>query len=291
MSHRFPLLALLALTFGVLASGAAAQEAEEPRRVILTDGTVFVGTVEDENADPVVVVTTDGLRREFARERVAEILPLIEGRFFRTDPVRSRVLFAPSARTMGAGETRVDLAGYLPSVTVGLGDRVDFLATGFLSFSDGGGFSPLLGIKGQVVDTEDFQLALGASAIIGIGGGESGVAAVPYAVATVGNDVGSLSFGAGGFVGSSSSLEGVEVADGFVLGIGGERQLNNGVKLFVETLTLVGLDGSGTVGTAIFPGVRLFGDNFAFDIIGFVVTDYGSLYGFAPVPARLSYTF
>ena len=70
--------------------------------------------------------------------------------------------------------------------------------------------------------------------------------------------------------------------------MGGEVQVNNGVKLFFEALTIVG---EGDSGLLLLPGVRLFGDRFAFDIIGVVVTDFESVYGFAPIPARLSYRF
>ena len=284
-------LSLFALLF--LASAVHAQEAESDiRRVVLTDGTIYVGIIEDENADPLVLTTQDGIRREFAQDRVVEITELIDGKFFRTDPVRSRVFFAPSARTMGEGKVRADLAGYAPSVTYGITDNVDVLATGFLSFgTGGGGITPLVGLKATVVDNESVQVALGASALFAFGDGDGGFAAVPYGVATVGSETSSVSFGAGGLVGGSFDSGDFGVANGVILGVGGEKQINNGVKLFVEALTVVGLDGGGDVGTLILPGVRLFGNNFAFDIIGFVVTDYNSVYGFAPLPARISYTF
>ena len=277
---RSLLLALVAL---LLVPAALAQSNAELRRVVLINGEVYVGVVADETADPVVVRTRDGIERSFPRDQVELVAPLIRGRFFRTDPVRTRFTIAPTARTLGGGSTRADL---YPSVTVGLSDRVDGLATGFLSFGDGGVVSPLLGLKGQVYATETAQVALGTSVLFAFGGDDFGFLAVPYGVVTLGDETRAVTFGAGGALGSVDGE--IEVANSAVLGLGGEVQVNNGVKLFVEALTIVG---EGDSGLLLLPGVRLFGDRFAFDIIGFVATDFEDVYGFAPIPARLSYRF
>ena len=289
MLQRFlPALALL-----LLASAAQAQD-PDLRRIVLINGDVYVGYVEDESADPVVVRTRDGVQRSFPRSQVELVAPLIKGRFFRTDPVSTRLVVAPTARTMGGGEVRGDLTGFYPSVTAGLTDRVDLLATGFLSFGsdgiDGGGITPLLGVKGQVYATESVQVALGASALFVIGADDGAFGAIPYAVATFGDEVRSVSVGAGGLVGGASGE--FDIASGLLYGIGAETQINNGVKLFVETLGLAGSgDGDVEVGLLVMPGVRLFGERFAFDIIGVFATDFDAIGGFAPIPARLSYTF
>src|SRR5690606_16322132 len=102
---------------------ASAQERDDLRRVVLVNGDTYVGTVADEGADPLVVVTTDGVVRQFRREQVALVAPLIRGRFFRTDPVKTRLFFAPTARTLGGGAFRGDIVYVFPSVTAGLSDR------------------------------------------------------------------------------------------------------------------------------------------------------------------------
>ncbi len=285
--HRLPLLALLLVA---LASGVAAQDTEEIRRVILIDGTVYVGVVEDATADPVVITTRDGVRREFSQNRVSEILPLINGKFFRTDPVKTRFFLAPTARTLGGGEFRGDLTYFFPSITAGVSDRLDFTASGLIgAVSSGGGdeffFSPLVGLKGQVVSTETTQISLGVSAQTQIGAGGS-FSAIPYVVGTFGDETQAVTVGLGGAIGSFDGE--VSVGDGVVFGLGVERQINNGVKLFAESLTLVS---GGDSGTLILPGVRFFGNNFAFDVIGFVATDYSNVAGFAPVGFRASYGF
>lgn len=285
-----PLLCLVTVLFALAASAPAASGQDRPdlRRVVLTNGDIYVGTVADEAADPVVVVTTDGIERRFPRDRVALVAPLIRGRFFRTDPVRTRLFFAPTARPLGGGDVRADLAYVFPSITAGLSDRVDLLASGFLIVGDGGGATPLVGFKATVVDGPAAQVAVGTSALFVIGGGDDGFLAVPYGVVTLGDETQSVSFGIGAAVGGSVGSADLSVAEGVLLGFGAETQVNNGVKLLGEAL--LGLTGEDS-GLLFLPGVRLFGDRFAFDVFGYVATDFEGLSGFAPAGGRISYTF
>ena len=292
-----PRLLLGALVALLLSTAALAQSNEDLRRLVLINGDVYVGVVANENADPVVITTTDGVQRRFPRAQVDFIAPLINGRFFRTDPVKTRLFFAPTARTLGGGEFRGDLAYVYPAITAGVSDNVDLLATGFLSFGvnggDGGFITPLVGFKARVLNGEQTQVAVGTSAVFLIGDGDSAVGAVPYAVATFGDETRSVSVGAGALVGAAGGE--VDIANGVVYGLGAESQINNGVKLFVEALGIVGVgdDGADDIGQGlvILPGVRFFGDRFAFDVIGGIATDFDQVYGFAPVGFRASYSF
>ena len=108
--HRI-LAAFFALLF--LAPALHAQTDGELRRVVLIDGTVIVGTVVDESADPVVVVTEAGVEQRVPRAQVELVAPLIEGRFFRIDPTRTRLVLTPTGRTLGAGRTRVGTLLYI----------------------------------------------------------------------------------------------------------------------------------------------------------------------------------
>ena len=282
----FALAALLAVA---LTASAQAQDRSDLRRVVLTNGDVYVGTVADETADPLVIVTADGIERQFRRSQVAFVAPLIRGRFFRTDPIKTRLFFAPTARTLGAGEFRGDLTYLYPSITAGLSDRVDFVGSGFVTVGDGAFATPLLGVKGTVYEGERAQVALGTSALFAFGDGvEGGFIAVPYGVVTLGDETRAVSFGVGGALGGAIGTGDIEVADGVVVGFGAEAQLNNGVKLFVESLA--GFS-EGDSGLLVLPGVRFFGDRFAFDVIGFLATDFESVVGFAPVGFRASYGF
>ena len=306
MSRSFALLALL------VASAASAQTPDSTalplRRVRLADGTVFVGTVADEAADPLVVVTTDGVTRTFQRARVEAVLPLIRGRFFRTDPVRTRLFGSPTARTLGRGQTRLSFLG-APNLAVGVTDRVDVSAAGYVILGDGAGILPVVGVKGTVYQQGNVAVALGVSAFVPIVGDDdlSGAFIVfPYGAVTIGDETRSVNIGLTGLVGSDGGN--FDVANGAVLSLGGELQINNGVKLIADGLVPITDDISGAV---VFPGVRLFGDRFAVDVFGFVglfrETDtigFGGppdfeprtrtvtrLRGFAPVGGSVSYTF
>lgn len=258
---RFLLLAVVLLA----AALPARAQSGALRRVVLTDGSVFVGTIADEAADPLVVITTDGVTRTFDRARVAEITDLIAGRFRRLDPTRTRLLLAPTARTMGGGEARLSLLSYIvPNVTYGVTDRIDISATGFLSFGDGAGVLPLLGAKATVIEQDGVQAAIGASTLIPIAGGVDGFVVVPYGVVTVGSDVRSLTVAVGGAI--AGSFDGpVESADGVVVSVGGEIQVSNSVKLLAESYVPIG---GGAAAFAVLPGVRFFGDRFSIDVYG-----------------------
>ena len=283
------LRSLVALAALLSVSAVSAQDNADLRRVVLTNGDVYVGVVADESADPVVIRTTDGIERQFARDQVELIAPLIRGRFFRTDPVRTRFFFAPTARTLGGGTFRGDLATLYPSLTVGLSDRTDFLATGFVTFGSDVFVTPLLGVKAQILATESAQIALGTSALFAFGSGaDGGFFAIPYGVVTLGDETRAVSIGLGGAIGGSLGGLDADIGNGAVVGLGAETQVNNGVKLFVESLTLVSDEGSGLL---VLPGVRFFGNSFAFDVIGFLATDFETVIGFAPVAGRVSYTF
>ena len=278
------------------------------RRVVLTDGTVYVGTVADESADPVVVVTTDGVSRTFARRAVELVAPFIRGRFFRTDPVRSRLFFSPTARTLGGGQVRLSFLG-APNVAVGLTDRVDASATGYFALGDGGGVLPLLGIKGTVLQSENLSVAFGASVLIPFADNSDingTVVGFPYGVVTLGDETRSVSVGLTGIVGRDGSNGSFEVGNGAALSLGGETQINNGVKLLVDGIVPIT---DGFSGAAAFPGIRLFGNRFAFDVFGIVAvyrdetevynpttqtfTTRGEtkFFAFAPIGGSVSYTF
>ncbi len=274
-----------------LASAAHAQDAT--RRVILTDGTVLVGTVVDEAADPVVVLTAGGVEQRVPRDRLARIEPLVGGRFTRADPTRTRLVFSPTGRTLGRrGQTRLGLlAVVVPNVTYAASSRVDVGTAGILSFgSDGGGGVLVPGVKVQAVDAPGLAVALGASAAIPVSTGDDfdgSFALTPYVAATLGNDVRAATLGVTGFFGASLSSGDVDVADGVLVSLGGEIQVSNSVKVIGEVLVPVG---AGETGVLVLPGVRFFGDRFAADLFGFIASIDGEVGGFAPL-GSFTYNF
>lgn len=288
-----PILSVLAalVALAALAPAASSQDRSDLRRVVLVDGSVLVGFVADESADPVVITTEDGVEQRVPRARVAEITPLIGGRFYRLDPTRTRTIIAPTGRTLGGGKVRLGSLVYLlPNVTVGLNDRVDLGGTALLTFGDSDLFLlPVLGAKVNLVDTGSFAAAVGSSLIVPLSSGdeEGFVIFAPYGAVTVGDELRAVSASVTGLLGGSFDSGDVEVADGVIFTLGGEVQLNNGVKLLADVYLPIG---EGTSGTAFLPGVRFFGDRFSVDVYGALVGLDGSFGGFAPI-ANFAYTF
>jgi len=288
------LRALLALCVLLLAAPAAhAQAAGDPpqRRVVLVDGTVIVGTVDDEGADPLVIRTASGVEQRVARAQVREVTGLLAGRFTRLDPARTRLYLAPTARTLGRGDGRFSAYYLFPSAAFGVSDRVDMsVGASVPAISSDGDFVMALNLnlKGQLVRFEGGAAAVGGSAIIPITSfdGFSAVAGTVYGVATLGSDVRAVTLGVFGLYGTD--FEDASFADGALLLMGLESQVSNSVKLISENYLAVGYGGSAGVLTG---GVRFFGDRLAADVAAALVVTEG---GFQTIPIPylgLSYTW
>lgn len=260
------------------------------RRVVLEDGTVLVGYVDNENADPLVIRTESGVEQRVPRSQVVEVGPLIDGRFFRLDPTRTRLILTPTGRTLGGGRKRVGTLFYIiPQATIGLSDRFDVSGTLGLSFgSNFFSLTPVVGGKLGLVDTGSFALAAGANLGTAIGDNTGGAfVATPFAAATFGNEIRSVSASVTGLIGGSIETADVEAANGVLLGLGGEIQINNGVKLVLDSLIPIV---EGDSGALVAPGVRFFGDQFSVDLFGGIGIAGDGFAAFAPI-ANFSYTF
>ena len=291
---RLILVSLAALLF---APSVLAQTPDATRRVVLVDGTVVVGAVADEGADPVVVRMPDGTERRVPRALIAEVGPLAGGRFARVDPTRTRLVSAPTGRTLGRGRRRVGTrvvgtgvfsANSGPGASVGVGRRVDVSGALGLGFSgDNVAVLPSVGAKVGLVDTGRFAAAVGADVQLLVGTETDGAVTVaPYAALTLGSELRSVSasvtFALGGELGGDfSGGEAVLVA------LGGETQVSDRVKLLLDVQAPVSGDVNGLFA---FPGVRLFGDRFSVDVFGVVGFVGDQALGSAP-SANFTYTF
>jgi len=283
--NRLFVFALLTLVFALVAP-ASAQEADSLRRVVLVDGTVLVGKVVDENADPIVILTRDGVEQRVARARVREIVPLIRGKFHRVDPTRTRLAFAPTGRTLGKkGDVRLGTSLYIfPSVTYAVANQVDLTGAGFYVFGDGGVGLLIGGVKGQVLESESADVALGvlmATPVSTTDELSGGVVGMPYVAASLGSEVAAVNLALSGLFGGSLESGDFETADGGVLSVGGEYQVSNSFKLLVESYLPI-WQGAGGVGLIV-PGIRFFGDRFSVDLYGVIGIDSGSSGAFAPL--------
>lgn len=284
MRTAFSLLALL-----LLASAAHAQEA---RRVILTDGSVVVGTIEDENDDPLVLTLRNGIEQRIPQARIAEITDLIGGRYTRLDPNRSRLFITPTARSLGQGNGRVSTLFYIfPNLSYGVLDRVDVSAGTFFAFGDDTAFLLLNGnVKAELLRTDNISVAVGGNAFLPLGEDTEGaVGGTVYGLATFGNEITAGTIGIGTVYGGSLTNDdiGVEFADAVAVTLGAEHQISDSFKLIAEAAVPVA---DGIDGAVVFPGVRAFGDRFAIDLYGVVAIGDGDATGFAPI-VNFSYNF
>lgn len=284
MRFAFPFLALL-----LFANAVHAQDAEI-RRIVLTNGTVLVGTIEDESADPLVVVTREGIEQRVPRDRVREITGLISGRFTRLDPSRTRLFISPTGRALGRGNKRFSAYYIFPSLAVGVTDRVDVSVGGTVPLitSDGAGFALNLNAKGQVLPLENGGVALGTSALIPISteDGIPGFLGTVYGVATFGSATTGVTLGiTGAYI---TDLEDAEFGNGAAILVGVDHQISDSFKLISENLLFVNdQENAGLLSL----GVRIFGDRLAGDAAVALVAADGEFVTI-PVPyLGVSYTF
>ena len=274
--------AALALFLSALLQPVVAQDAPATRRVVLTDGSVLIGTIVDEQADPLVVVSANGIEQRIARDRVAEITPLYAGRFTRLDPNRTRLFLAPTGRTLGRGSGRFSAYTIIPSVAYGVTDRIDLSAGMAIPAASSEGFATAINVNGkiQLLPIGDGGgLAIGTNAVIPISSEDfaPGVAGTFYAVATVGSETSAATFGAAGFYGTD--FEDFAVGEGAAFLFGYEHQLSSSVKFITEDYLLV----SGQAAGLISGGVRFFSDRLAADIAAVAAVGDGGFF-ISPIP-------
>ena len=302
--------ALAALVL-LLAFSPSANAQESLRRVVLVDGTVIVGTIADESADPIVVASPNGIEQRIPQSRIAEITDLLEGRFTRYDPARTRLFFSPTARSLDAGTRRFSAYYIFPSIALGLTDRVDVSLGSTIPFlSSGGSFIAINGnLKATFVQSDGFAAAVGGSATIPFASGAetSGVGGTIYGLTTIGSEASAVTLGAYGFYAFEFG-GGIEdnLANGTALLVGLEKQISDRFKLVSENYIVLAFGDeidfdpqtgqsttSGTTDVAFgtLTGVRFFGDKLAADIAVAVIA-YEEEFGTVPIPyLGLSYTF
>lgn len=287
----------LALLLALLAATAAQAQTDDLRRVVLFNGTVLVGTVDDETADPVVIRTADGVEQRVARDRIVEITPLLDGRFTRYDPARTRLFFSPTARSLGSGVKRFSAYYIFPSVAFGVSDRLDVSLGSTIPFVSNEGAA--IGLNGNakltIVENEGFAAALGGTLTVPLSteGSPPLALGTVYAVATIGSEVNAVTVGAYGlYVASFDDAVDSDVADGTALLLGFERQISDRFKLVSENYAFVAFPGDETeVAFGTLTGVRFFGDQLAADI-AVALGAYEGNFSTVPVPyLGMSYTF
>lgn len=252
--------------------------AEAPVRLVLTDGSTLIGTVERETDEGLVFRTTDGVRVEVPKDRIRrrEALSghIVDGQYRRSDPNRTRLLFAPTARPLQSGQGYfASYELFFPFAAVGVG-RVASLA---------GGFSLIPGVGSQLVyfapkltlyDTPGTSLAAGT--LVGTALGEESAGGLLYGLGTFGAPDAALTAGAGFAFGGGEVFTEVPI-----LLLGGEYRLSNSIKLLSENYIFAAEGGT----VLLSAGVRFFGDQLAADLGFFTapeLLDEGGSFPFLP---------
>ena len=176
----------------------------------------------------------------------------------RPDPNQSHLLFAPTGRTLDAGQ--IYLAGYeviFPSASVGLGNLLDVQA-GISALPNTAQFMHG-GAKIGLVQTDGVNLAVGAigtatTNVIIVEGAKDEYGGVGYAVATFGSPRGAVTLGAG-YLAAGGAVEEQSLAL-----LGAELRLSGSrVKLLTENYLLYG-SGEAENSKQLFGGERFGGE-------------------------------
>ncbi len=258
---RFALL----LTAFLLVKGAPAIQAQETVvvsdslvEVRLTDGSVLFGRVRAVEDDRITLETQSGARVELRRAEVRRIQQirgrLRNGEVWNDDPHDTRLFFAPTGRTLDAGEGYFGVYElFFPFLTFGLSDRL--VLTGGTPIIPGAiGEFAYLGPKFQLVRTDRMQLSAGVFAGIV----ESAVAGVAYGVGTWGDSDGAVSAGAGFGFWASDGESGASERP--LLMLGGEKRTGRRTKFLTENYFVPGEEGA-----IVSAGIRFWGERLSAD--------------------------
>ena len=251
----------------------------------LADGSVLYGYVVRDVPDRIVFRTLTGTDLELVRADISELRPargrIVDGRFQPYDSNTTRMLFAPTARSLPKGEGYVGVYELLlPFVQVGVTDRFSMGAgTPLLFVGDESGRPVWLTPKYQFYDGASTSAAAGVLHFAGIGSDSQ--VGIAYAVATRGGPDGALTLGGGWAYARytdeqypsrcatpgpppmlPSPCDPIEVKEregSPVVMLGGERRLGEGIKIVTENYAFQG-------GGVVAVGFRFLGDRLSADL-------------------------
>jgi hypothetical protein len=236
----------LALLLGLLALLSPAplrgQVAQAPARlavgdtlyeVRLTTGESYVGQVVAVSGDQVTLRTASGVRVQFAQGQVASVRVaegrVVDGAFWGEDPNLTRLMFAPTGRTVRAGEGYVGVFElFFPFVSVGITDWLT-LSGGTPIVPEAIGQAFYLAPKARVLSTDRLDVSAGVLALFDLGDSDDfSPLGIFYGVGTWGTPDRAVTAGVGwGFAGD-------DVANRPVFLLGGESRASRRIKLMTE---------------------------------------------------------
>jgi hypothetical protein len=267
MARRAVLIACVVL-LTVSGNLEAAQEGSATQEMRLRDGSVLFGTIVLSADDHVVFRTVGGAEVQISRDSIVSIEPargeVVAGEFETADPNTTRLLFAPTGRSLRRGDGYFGVYQFLmPFVQVGVTDRI----------SIGGGTPLMFGFdeserpfwvtpKVQIVDGRRVQFAAGIMHIVAPEVGQLGIA---YGVVTAGKTNASVTVGIGS---GYRRYEGDNDTTAIVM-VGGERRLRGGLKWITENYVWTGGQG------ILSGGLRFYGERLSADVALFAPIGMG----------------
>jgi hypothetical protein len=238
---------------------------EAVQEIRLVDGSIIYGRVREASDERIVVETPAGIRIEMDRGQIRSIRPargeVVDGRFWRADPNRTRLFFAPTARPLDRGEGYV--ASYMlffPFMGYGVTDRFT-MAGGTPIFPGIIGEVFYLAPKVTVASRPGTDLAVGALAFFATQELDEGSVGILYGSGTFGNVQRAFTAGVGwGF--ELGGGDGSSISNDPVFMLGGEVRTGENTKLLTENWFYIGDDTGGIVTG----GIRFFGERLSADL-------------------------
>ncbi|MBM4175120.1 MAG: hypothetical protein FJ213_02955 [Ignavibacteria bacterium] len=256
MKSNFVSIALIVVSTVMVVAASAHTDTTTITRFTLTNGAEIEGTILSEDSDQIIVLSTAGVEMKINKNLIAERKTiqamLYKGEYIRSDPNKTRLFFAPTARTLRQGKGYFSVYEiFLPFIAYGVTDYITL----------SGGMTLLPGIpieyqlkyfapKLRIINEDKFSLSSGLlwMALKDVS------ASIVYGVGTYGDYPFSFSAGLG-----FGYAEGNFTEKPFAM-IGLEYQLSNNVKLLSENWVFPEVDGA-----VISFGIRFFGENLAAD--------------------------
>ena len=223
------------------------------QRLTLSDGSQVYGQVESIDTDSVVFKSIVGVVMTVPRANIVDLRVasgrIVNGEFLPQDGHNTRLMFAPTARSLRRGEGYVGMYYVLPFVQVGVTDRLSVGGGTPLFF--GGGERPVwFTPKLQLLARKNAQVAAGVIHFTGIEHLNAGIA---YGVTTLGPEDKSATIGLGyAYSGDDRTA---------IVMIGGEHRRSRRIKWITENWFWPG-SGHGFVSG----GVRFLGERLSADV-------------------------